>query len=714
MTEEPATSSAMDKAQTGSLKEIEFKYVDGPTDKSVPYQTVDLPPHFVPRAELLAIKRLLLGRPSASLAPLTVHGTSGAGKTSLAAAIAHDEEVLEAFPDGVLWASLGEDGDAQHAQAVWGAALGNDLSHLPDTTSRAAALRTLLQETRCLLIIDEVTDIEQVKALNVGGKDCVRLITTDKVDEITYALKTRRYAVHKLREEEALDLLVEWAGMLPDIYLPTVKEIIKRLSGSALALALVGGQARQGITWLRLLEVLRDDQGPIASLDPDDPETRTNALGLIVNLVLSRFGGAQLQRSALLGAFAAGSGAPFSVEAAAACWEMLLGEARSTLDMLVESALVQRLPDGYYALHKALRDHLRRAATPASLTGASEHVRDYYLGLVERASASPKQIDAQLVQIMAAFRACNEADPGTAQVFADALMSYFERRGLWANLVQLATTVVEKAREEDDLMREHTYLGDLGYAHTVLGNLGQAHRLFERSLEVSQDLDDPSGVAAALNNIGAIFEREGKYEEAQEHYERSLAIRQTLGATEDIAETINNIAGVLYWQERWDEALNAFQRVLDMYSVLNDRQGQAQTLLNIGAVYESLNNDESAQQTYQRSLAIYTNLNDTVGQSQALNNLGISYLNQGDTERALAHFKRSLALKEKIGDRHEQASTLNNIALLYEKTGSLGLALEHYEQAYEILDMLADPRADVVQQNIETLRKEMEKEKKKE
>jgi tetratricopeptide (TPR) repeat protein len=710
MSENPTTTSPVPEAtEIDGQEEVTFKYVAGPAVTTTPYQAPDLPPYFVPRAELLAIKRLLLARPVGSLAPLTIHGPSGSGKTALAAAVAHDADVLKTFPDGVLWVSLTEDDDGQHAQAIWGKALGNDLSHLPDPNSRAVALRTLLLEARCLLIIDDVTSVEQVKTLNVGGPNCVRLITTDKVDEITYAFKTRRYALNRMSETEALNLLTEWAGILPDIYLPTVKEIIKRLCYSPLALALVGGQARQGIAWMRLLEILRDDQGPIATLNTEDPEVRRNGLGLVVNLVLSRFGGAQLQRSALLGAFAAGAGAPFSAEAAAACWQMSVEEARKALDTLVEAALIQRIPKGMYAVHRALRDHLRRAATPNALVEAGQRIREYYLSLVEQSSIYADAIAAQLSQIMAAFRYASTHDQGMANLFADALLSYFEGRGLWANLVTLASASVEAARKDDDVMREHAYLADLGYAYTVLGKLDDARACFERSLEISKKLDDPGGEATALNNIGAIYERQGKYVEAQEHYERSLAIRQRLGVLEDIAEALNNVAGVLYLQKRFDEALTAFQRVLDMYTVLNDRRRQAQVLLNVGAVYESLNNESEALQTYQRSLAIYANLNDDAGQAQALNNMGIIYFDQGDSERALAHFKRSLALKEKLNDRPGQASTLNNIALLYEKTGAVTLALEHYERSYQILEALEDPRAELVQKNIETLRAEMKK-----
>jgi tetratricopeptide (TPR) repeat protein len=695
--------------------EVTFKLVSGPADAAMPYLVPDLPPYFAPRAELLAIKKLLLGRPAASLAPLTLHGPSGAGKTSLALATAHDADVLKAFPDGVLWYSLGDAGDVQHAQSVWGEALGDDLSHVPDTASRAAALRTLLRDRRALLVIDDVTDVEQIRALNVGGPNCARLITTDSGEEITYAFKTRRYAITRMNEQEALTMLTQWAGILPDIYLPTVKEIIKRLTYSPLALALVGAQARQGITWLRLLEVLRDDQGPIATLTPEDPEVRKNALRLVINLVLSRFGAKQLQRSTVLGAFAAGTGAPFSVEAASAAWEMEPEETGRTLNALMEAAIVQRMPGTTYTLHRALKEHLVDAARPGVVDAAAARIADHYIDLVERSgsagSAVETAIDAQIGQIMATYHHTTQTDPARAAAFADALISLFERRGLWANLVTLTTQMVEASHKANDVAGELVYLGDLGYSHTMLGNLDEARDCFERSLSISQRIGDPAGEAAALNNIGAILERQGSYSDARDHYERSLAIREQLGMEGDIAETLNNVAGVLYREERWDEALKVFQRALDMYSLLSDRDGQARTWLNIGASYEQLGHDEEAQQSYQRSLAIYTNEGDEAGQAQALNNLGIIYFNLGDVDRALAQFKRSLALKDKLGDRLGEASTLNNIALLYEKTGSVSLALDHYERSYQILSGLEDPRAELVQENITTLRTEMDRKK---
>ncbi|MCC6904662.1 MAG: tetratricopeptide repeat protein, partial [Anaerolineae bacterium] len=430
-------------------------------------------------------------------------------------------------------------------------------------------------------------------------------------------------------------------------------------------------------------------------------------LMLVMKIVLSRFGGVQLKRAGLLTAFSAGSGAPFSVAAAGACWDVSPEEAQRLLRMLAEAALIQPMPGDLYSLHPALFDPLRAQVEQHELAQAATRLRDHYLALVEMASGARQQIDAEIGQIMAAYRHASKADPVLASLFADALLSYFEQSGLWGSLVRLTTETVNQAFEDGDVMREHQYLNDLGFALTMLGDLKEARRHFERSLRISQSLSDPSSEAAALNNIGALLEREGRYGDAEEYYRRSLSLRETMGIREDIVETLNNVAGVLYRQKRWDDALSSFQRVFDLFSELGDRRGQAQTWLNIGTIYEAQGRDPEALEAYQRSFATFSNQSDEAGQAQALNNIGVHYFNQGDMERALICFRRSLTLKERLTDRPGPASTLNNIALLHERTGSLQLALDHYQRSYRILHALGDPRAEVVQDNIENLRRKM-------
>ena len=73
-----------------------------------------LPPHFLSRTDrLTALRDALradLDRPvviTGAAARVGMHGMGGIGKSVLAATLARDRKVREAFPDGIVWVGLG-------------------------------------------------------------------------------------------------------------------------------------------------------------------------------------------------------------------------------------------------------------------------------------------------------------------------------------------------------------------------------------------------------------------------------------------------------------------------------------------------------------------------------------------------------------------------------------------------------------------------------
>src|SRR5690606_15693849 len=78
----------------------------------VPFMAPDLPSHFVQRpTQFYALKQGLLNTDFANPIAITtaLRGAGGFGKTTLAAALCHDEDVQLAFDDGILWVTLGEE-----------------------------------------------------------------------------------------------------------------------------------------------------------------------------------------------------------------------------------------------------------------------------------------------------------------------------------------------------------------------------------------------------------------------------------------------------------------------------------------------------------------------------------------------------------------------------------------------------------------------------
>jgi hypothetical protein len=88
-----------------------YGYDSGTSGKRTIGNMAPKPPgEFVDRPhEYEALKELLLAdgdRPVAITAAL--RGAGGYGKSTLAQALCHDPDVVAAFPDGILWTTLGE------------------------------------------------------------------------------------------------------------------------------------------------------------------------------------------------------------------------------------------------------------------------------------------------------------------------------------------------------------------------------------------------------------------------------------------------------------------------------------------------------------------------------------------------------------------------------------------------------------------------------
>ena len=79
--------------------------------RRVPFMAGSVPEDFVPRpAEFQAIKSQLLTPDLEEPVALTaaLRGAGGYGKTALARALCHDDDIQNAFDDGILWVTLGE------------------------------------------------------------------------------------------------------------------------------------------------------------------------------------------------------------------------------------------------------------------------------------------------------------------------------------------------------------------------------------------------------------------------------------------------------------------------------------------------------------------------------------------------------------------------------------------------------------------------------
>ena len=95
-----------------------------------------------------------------------LQGAGGFGKTTLAAAICHDDDIVTAFDDGILWATLGERANVQQELTRLYAALTGDRPAFVDAEDASIELAARLEDKNCLIVIDDVWDPDDVEAVS--------------------------------------------------------------------------------------------------------------------------------------------------------------------------------------------------------------------------------------------------------------------------------------------------------------------------------------------------------------------------------------------------------------------------------------------------------------------------------------------------------------------------------------------------------------------
>jgi WD40 repeat protein len=222
--------------------------VDAPIADPVLLLPGRLPDEYVERATPIdAVRKALLSSQEAVglVAPTALHGMGGLGKTVLARAICDDRVIRGAFPDGILWATLGQHAEPVRRQREWIRALGGDVAAATDVQNGKIELKRLLDSRAMLLILDDVWRASDADALMVGGPNCSTLITTRDAEQAGQAVLVPL----ELMEPNECRALLKAASRGEVTSDAKADRIATRLGRLPLALQLVGAMLARNIPW---------------------------------------------------------------------------------------------------------------------------------------------------------------------------------------------------------------------------------------------------------------------------------------------------------------------------------------------------------------------------------------------------------------------------------------------------------------------------------
>ncbi|MFI1170075.1 AfsR/SARP family transcriptional regulator [Streptomyces melanogenes] len=574
-----------------------------------------------------------------TLAIATVSGMGGIGKSALALRVAH--QVKDAYPDGHLYADLrGTSADATTPAAVLAgflSALGVPRQEIPGSVEdRARLFRTVLDNRRVLLLLDDARDTAQVKPLLPGAVRCGVIVTSRA--RLAGVPSGSHVQLAEFTRDEALSLLRHIAGAERiDREESAAEELVGACAHLPLAVRIVAARlsARPGWTVAQLAARLADERRRLTELQADD---------LAVAAVFE-LGYRQLteEQARAFRSLAPVTWPSISLEAAAAALDLSERDAEELLEALVDAALLESPEPGRYRYHDLGRDfalHLPRpedasaddhftvarrllhhllhraaAAFQRMVPGDPVHSTiadtvaepgNAFAGLAEAREWVVAESDCAVHTVRLLLRGPGSPDPVLLTMAADLLVALSS----FGQDIPYAKMAVTSAELADTATRAGAHRA-AGRAHFICGNaalqatrLRQARTHSELAAEACRRAGDRTILQQACNDLGVIAQFEQRYDDAAAHFDQALALAREQGQRSAELITTLNAALARIRGGRAAEALPSCEEALAALRTMADPHGVAHALCVRGQALHELNRPHEALDSYTECLKV--------------------------------------------------------------------------------------------------------------
>lgn len=633
---------------------------------------------------------------------LALNGLPGVGKTTLATALAYDEEVRRYFSGGILWVGLGYDPDVLGLLSHWGTALDcapAELTQRSRAESWAKSIHAAIGQRRMLLIIDDVWEIAEARAFQVGGPNCTHLLTT-RFPEIA-----RRFAVggaiaiNELEDTDGLALLTLLAPEAVQAEPEEARKLVSAVGNLPLALTLMGnflreqahsGQPRRVRAALARLRRTNErlqlyEAQPLVGGHPGLSAGTPLSLQLVIGMSDQQV---SKEARAALRALAVFPPKPntFSEQAALAVSAMPV----ETLDELTDAGLVEGSGPERYMLHQTIADFARSSLTDAT---ALERLVEYFVAYVEAHPDDYTALDSESNNILAALEAAYERGMLSALVRgAHAFSPLLITRGLYTVAETYLQRSLEAARTlQDDAGQAAAWL-HLGKIAEQRGNYVQAQAHWQSGLLAAQRGHEQRGEAHLLQGLGSLAWRQGQLPQAHQFLTRALEILRQQEDQRGMGDILKGLGSLTREQGQYDQGERFYEEALDVYRRQGDQRGVAAMLNNMGIQAREQGQLALARERYEESLSLFRALGDRYGSAVVLSNLGHLMRNQGEFEQARQYLSEALTIQRQLGNRRDIAFTQLNLGSLAGDQGQFEPAREYLNEALAVFREIEAPR----------------------
>ncbi|GHJ39962.1 tetratricopeptide repeat protein [Streptomyces sp. TS71-3] len=687
-----------------------------PRPKMLPRQTV-LEGRQSELHQLTEVLRVTSGRRAPGRLA-TVSGMPGVGKTALAISAA--AQLSGEFPSGELYVDLrGHDGSKdplrpETALGILLRALGAPAESVPvDVDECAAMWRAMLASRRCVIVLDDAADAEQVTPMLPGESASAMVITSRRY--LAGLADAHTLRLEALPQKTAIVLFRRLAGEERARDVGEAARIVRLCGYLPLAVELAAMRFRGRPTWElgTLTKLLSRSPGRLDELR-DLGDQRGGVLRVFSMSYRSL--GPDESRGFRLLSLHPGSG--FSAEAAAALLDLSLPRAERLVEALLSSSLLQEVAANRYRFHDLLGEYasllLHSEDSADERTRAMTRLTLFYIGAAQRADrlAYPHStalsvgydlpeveqlpFEASVTAARAWFEAERQALLGSelharthgaqdrAALLGQYMASFLEAEGHWIEAKEVSAASAEYWRREDHSAALSRSLLALSASHAHLGEYAEAAGTADESLQLARDGGDKEAEVEALLAVWLVQWQIGEYRRSLPLLEAAYQLSRKSSDRWTSARIENNLALVKVHLGDSPSASEYFRKAIEGFREAGDGRRLGRALSNAGALSAANHNTGLAREMFEEAIPLLQASGSRQELASTHTSLADLLKESGDAVAAISLHRDALSSFRVLGDVKNQANTLNGMGESFGELGRFEEARECHEAALKI------------------------------
>jgi CheY-like chemotaxis protein len=241
------------------------------------------------------------------------------------------------------------------------------------------------------------------------------------------------------------------------------------------------------------------------------------------------------------------------------------------------------------------------------------------------------------------------------------------------------------AQRLNDQVGKAAALDNLGMIYESRLDYNRAMGSFLEALKIRDQLQDQSGKAISRINMGRVFCRLENFTQAEEYLVKALHILDKTGDSTHAANAREILGACYLSREIYGKAQENYLLAMDLKLETGDVEGAAGIAIRLGNIKMELSNAESAISYYRAALDLHWELSDTAQIANDYNQIAMALLNQGAYGEALEETETAMNLRWHTKDTFGLAECHKNLGLIYLKMGQNAKASANFQQSTNLL-----------------------------